>query len=115
MQIEMFPIQIKFSPRFKKDLQRLAKKYHQIRSDISPFIEKLQNKDLLGDRISGTKYIVYKARVKNSDLEKGQSAGYRIIYFVPQHDTIILLTVYAKSDQPDIRPHQIEQIIKETE
>jgi addiction module RelE/StbE family toxin len=115
MQIEMFPIQIKFSPRFKKDLKRLAKKYRQIKSDISPFIEKLQNRDLLGDRIPGTQYVVYKARAKNSDLQKGQSSGYRIIYLVPQHDTMILLTIYAKSDQPDIRPYQIEQIIKETE
>lgn len=114
MQSELFPTQVVFSPEFKKNLKRLSKKYRQIKSDVNPLIEQLQNRELPGNRIPGTKYIVYKERVKNSDLQKGKRSGYRVIYYLQSHDLVVLLTIYAKSDQPDIKAHQIEQIIHET-
>ena len=114
MQSEMFPIQVFFAPEFKKNIKRLSKKYRNIKSDISPLIKQLQNRELPGDKISGTKYIVYKVRVKNSNLQKGKRSGYRVVYFLQKHDVVMLLTIYAKSDQPDIKAHQIEQIIRDT-
>ena len=114
MQSEMFPTQVVFAPEFKKNLKRLSKKYRHIKSDISPLIEQLQNRELPGVRIPGTQYAVYKHRVKNSDLQKGKRSGYRVVYFLQKHDVVMLLTIYAKSDQPDIKAHQIEQIIRDT-
>lgn len=115
MQTELFPIRVEYSPQFKKDVQRLAKKYRHIRSDLQPLIDELQNRHLPGDRIQGTSYNVYKERLRNSDLNKGKSAGYRVIYFLEQHDLVYLLTIYSKSDQPSISQQQIVQIIKELE
>ncbi len=114
MQTEMFPTEVVFAPEFRKNLKRLAKKYRNIRSDVSPLIEQLQNGNLPGNRIPGTQYVVYKVRVKNSNLHKGKRSGYRVVYFLQQHDVVMLLTIYAKSDQPDIKAHQIEQIIRDT-
>ena len=112
MQSELFPIQILFLPEFKKNLKRLAKKYRHIKSDLSSLIDQLQNRGLPGDRIPGTRYIVYKVRVRNSDLQKGKRSGYRVIYCLQEHNVVLLLSIYAKSDQPDIKKHQIEQIIR---
>lgn len=42
MQSESSPIKIALTPRFKKDLRELAKRYRSIRSDIQPLIEQLQ-------------------------------------------------------------------------
>jgi len=114
MQSEVFSTQVVYAPEFKKNLKRLSKKYRHIKSDIDPLIERLKNRDFLGDRVPGTRHIVYKVRVKNSDLQKGKRSGYRVVYFLQKHDVVMLLTIYAKSDQPDIKPHQIEQIIRET-
>lgn len=111
MQSELFPIRVEYSPQFKKDVRRLAKKYRHIKSDLQPFIENLENRHLPGERIQGTGYDVYKERLRNSDLNKGKSAGYRVIYFLKQHDLVYLLTIYSKSDQPTISPQQILQII----
>ncbi|WP_322096574.1 hypothetical protein [Planktothricoides raciborskii] len=36
MQSEPSPIQIALTPRFKRDLRELAKRYRSIRSDIQP-------------------------------------------------------------------------------
>jgi len=112
MQSELFPIQVIASSTFKKNLKRLAKRYRRIKSDLSPLLEQLQNRDLPGDRIKGTNYIIFKVRVRNSDSNKGKRSGYRVIYYLQNHDRILLLSIYSKSDQPDITKHQIEQIIQ---
>jgi len=104
---------IELTPRFQKDLRELAKRYRSIRTDIQPLIEQLQQGELLGDRIKGVKYQVFKVRLKNSDIQKGKSGGYRLIYYVKIEDAVVLLTVYTKSEQANISNQQIINIIKD--
>ena len=52
MQSEPSPMQIALTPRFKKDLRELAKRYRSIRSDLQPLIEQLQAGETPGDRIA---------------------------------------------------------------
>jgi mRNA-degrading endonuclease RelE of RelBE toxin-antitoxin system len=108
-------IQVEASPTFNRNLRTLAKKYRSIRSDLQPVIEQLQQGELLGDRISGVGYAVFKLRVRNSDTQKGKSGGYRLIYYLKTATGIILLTVYAKSEQVDIAAEDIQHIIAEYE
>lgn len=61
----------------------------------------------------GEQYQVYKVRVKNSNIQKGKSAGYRVIYYLQTATNIILLTVYSKSDQEDIGVATIRGIIEQ--
>lgn len=68
-----------------------------------------------GNQISGVNYPVFKLRVRNSDTQKGKSGGYRLIYYVKTATAIILLTVYAKSEQVDIAADDIRSIITEYE
>ncbi|MEG4075137.1 type II toxin-antitoxin system RelE/ParE family toxin [Microcoleus sp. Pol14C2] len=82
MTIERQPIQIELTPRFQRDLRTLAKRYRNIRNDIQPVIEQLQAGELPGDRIPGMEYEIFKVRIKNSDIQKGKSAGYRAIYSI---------------------------------
>ncbi|BAZ30454.1 hypothetical protein NIES4074_29140 [Cylindrospermum sp. NIES-4074] len=75
-------IQVQVSVTFNKNIRNLAKKYRSIRVDIQPVIEQLERGDLPGDKISGIGYEVFKLRVRNSDIQKGKSGGYRLIYYV---------------------------------
>lgn len=68
MQNESTPIQIALTPRFKRDLRELAKRYRSIRTDLQPLVEQLQAGELPGDRIAGIKYQVFKVRLKNSNI-----------------------------------------------
>jgi len=43
MQSEPLPIQIALTPRFKRDLRELAKRYRSIRSDIQPLFVAISN------------------------------------------------------------------------
>ncbi len=108
-------IQIEFTPEFKRNLRALAKKYRQIRSDIQPVVDSLQKGDFVGDQIKGAEYTVFKVRVKNSDIQKGKSSGYRMIYYLKTPTKIILITLYSKLEQTDITAKQIRKILKEFE
>ena len=89
--------EVEFTPEFKRNLRSLAKKYRRIRSDIQPVIEQIKHGDFLGDQIPKTDgYTLFKVRVKNSDIRKGKSAGYRLIYYVQSETKIILITIYPK-------------------
>jgi mRNA-degrading endonuclease RelE of RelBE toxin-antitoxin system len=109
------PIQIDFTPRFQRDLRDLAKRYRRIRSDLQSLIEQLQVGELPGDRIAGVNYTVYKVRLKNSDIQKGKSGGYRVIYYVKAANRIILATIYSKSDRIDVEADVIQDAIAQYE
>jgi len=91
------------------------KKYRQIRSDVQPVIEQLQGGNFIGERIAGMgeKYVILKLRIKNSNIQKGKIAGYRLIYQVESPTSVLLLTIYSKSDREDISPNEIRSILAE--
>jgi mRNA-degrading endonuclease RelE of RelBE toxin-antitoxin system len=106
---------IDYTPEFKRALRKLVKKYHHIRSDLQPVIMLLQKGELVGDRVSGVGNTIFKARVRNSDIQKGKRSGYRLIYWQKTRKYITLVTIYSKLDQGDISAREIKRIIKEFE
>jgi mRNA-degrading endonuclease RelE of RelBE toxin-antitoxin system len=44
-------VSIRFSHEFEEELYRLSKRFRNIRSDVEPLIEQLQQGNMLGDRI----------------------------------------------------------------
>jgi mRNA-degrading endonuclease RelE of RelBE toxin-antitoxin system len=112
---EPLSIEIALTPRFQRDLRELAKRYRSIRSDVQPLIDQLQASEIPGDRIAGIKYQVFKVRIKNSNIQKGKSGGYRVIYYLKNAQGIILTTIYSKSDLTDVSNEIIEQAIVQYE
>jgi len=115
MTIDPQPIQIELTPRFQRDLRTLAKRYRNIRKDIGPVIQQLQSGELPGDRIPRMEYEIFKVRIKNSDIQKGKSAGYRAIYYLKTSDSIVLVTIYSKSDLSDIAAETVREILTQYE
>ena len=108
-------VEIRFSDEFKNNLRKLAKKYRSIRKDLQPVLDDLQQGKFQGGQIANIGYTVFKLRVKNSDNQKGKSAGYRVIYYVRTTTSIILITIYSKSEQADISASEIKRIIEKNE
>ncbi|WP_066383142.1 type II toxin-antitoxin system RelE family toxin [Anabaena sp. CA = ATCC 33047] len=115
MQSEPPLIIVVATAKFQRNLRILAKKYRNIRNDVQPIIEQLQLGELPGDQIPGVGYTIFKLRVKNSDIQKGKSGGYRVIYYVKTVRNIILVTIYSKSEQEDISVAEIQQILADFE
>jgi addiction module RelE/StbE family toxin len=102
MTSETSTVLVNFTDDFQRRLRNLFKKYRKIRADIQPVIEQLQAGNFVGDQITGTGYTVFKVRVRNSDIEKGKSSGYRLIYQIESPTNIILLLIYSKLEQTDV-------------
>ena len=95
-------VEVNLTPRFRKDLKDLAKRYRSIRKDLQPLIQELQAGNTPGDRIQGLDRQVFKVRLKNRDIQKGKSAGYRVIYYLQTQTGVVLVTIYSKSDLSDV-------------
>jgi mRNA-degrading endonuclease RelE of RelBE toxin-antitoxin system len=108
-------VQVAAARIFTRNLRTLAKKYRSIYQDVQPIIEELQNGNIIGDQISNIGYSVFKVRIRNTDIQKGKSGGYRLIYYLQTTTGIILLTIYLKSEQADIDADEIRAIIEQEE
>jgi len=70
------PIRLDYAVTIQHDLKRLRRKYRQIEADIRAFGERLKSGETPGDHVQEViPFVVYKARVKNSDVRKGKSGG----------------------------------------
>lgn len=104
-------VMIFFSDDFRSRLRTLPKRYRSIRSDLQPFIDEIQSGHFIGDRFTNTGFTVFKVRIKNSDIQKGKSGNYRVIYQLKDNTCVLLIIIYSKSDQKDILPDHIRSII----
>ena len=108
---ELQPASVEYTSEFKRNLRQLAKRYRRIKTDVQPLLDALAQGQTPGDQVPGVAYEVYKVRAQNTDSGKGKSGGYRILYQRRVEGTIVLVTIYSKTEQGDIAPHEIRQIL----
>lgn len=104
-------IEVSMTLPFKRRFKDLSKRYRKIQSDIQPIVEALESGEVIGDRIAGTDFVIFKVRARNSDIPTGKSGGYRLIYQLVSPECIYLLLIYAKSEREDITVAEIEDAI----
>ncbi|MDQ7047209.1 MAG: hypothetical protein Q9M39_06175 [Sulfurovum sp.] len=66
---------ILYSEDFKKSAKKLAKRYKSFKKDLQFFVSILDDDSIQGAKLAQG---LYKIRIKNSDNNKGKSAGYRM-------------------------------------
>ena len=110
----MINYDIVLSPSFKRSIKKLKKRFPSVKQDVELAIEVLLEHPTLGTVIPGGAG-GRKFRVKNSDLERGKSGGYRLLYYIEEQKVhrLYLLLLYAKSDRETISLQEIQQLLKE--
>jgi mRNA-degrading endonuclease RelE of RelBE toxin-antitoxin system len=103
--------QIDVAFKFQKDVKRLKRKYPAITDEVRKLVIQLENDERPGDKIPNVGYDVYKVRLKNPSAQRGKSGGFRVIYYVQIENLLTLLTVYTKTEQTDISPDNIREIL----
>jgi len=99
---------------FRRKLKKLEKKYPSIKNDLSGLLSDMEDGKISGDPIPGLFNKVFKVRAGSSDMKKGKSGGFRIIYYVDnENGEIYLLTVYAKTKNENIPVKDIQAVLKE--
>jgi mRNA-degrading endonuclease RelE of RelBE toxin-antitoxin system len=104
-------VEIETTDEFDRRSKTLTKKYRNLKSDLEPLTLALQSGETPGDILTGLEILAFKVRVSNSNLSRGKSGGYRVIYYVVLPTKIVLLTIYAKSEQENISAKEIERIV----
>ncbi len=99
---------------FKRSLKKLEKRYRSVKKDVKIAVEVLLENPELGVEIQGDPS-VRKLRLKNSDLQRGKSGGYRLIYCyeADEKNWMCLLLIYAKSDQADVSENELKILLEE--
>jgi mRNA-degrading endonuclease RelE of RelBE toxin-antitoxin system len=110
---ESFPIEIRLTSDFRKQVRKLEKRYRKIQSDLQPILMQIQMGEIIGDRLQGIDAEVFKVRIRNSDVNRGKSGGYRMIYWLKLPECVVLLDIYSKSDRDDVEINIIQNIINE--
>ncbi len=99
-------ITIKTTPNFDKLAQKLIQK-----EAVEELYAFLASNPRAGDIIPGSGGI-RKLRWKSGDRTRGKSGGVRVLYHYSNDILIILITLYAKSEQENISAKEKNQLKK---
>lgn len=102
---------VELSDNFKKEAKKLIKKYPSLKSELNNLFELLKEQPTLGTPLGND---LYKIRLAIASKNKGKSGGARVMSFVKVLDTSVLLfSIYDKSDKESISDKEIQSLIKE--
>jgi mRNA-degrading endonuclease RelE of RelBE toxin-antitoxin system len=94
---------------FNRDFKELKKKYKNIAKDLMSIEDTITNNPKSGISMGNG---FYKIRIKNSDKNKGKSAGYRLIsYYIDDSGTIFLVMIYDKSELSNVAIKKLQERI----
>jgi mRNA-degrading endonuclease RelE of RelBE toxin-antitoxin system len=101
---------VELAESFKKHAKRLLRKFPSLKTEITNLIFSLETNTAQGTDLGNN---CYKIRLAIKSKQKGKSGGARIISYVTiVNETVILLTIYDKSEREDISDEELQQLIK---
>ena len=99
------------TPKFKRELKRLVKRFLSLKNEYAILIDELTENPTTGILIGNN---CYKIRLAIASKGKGKSGGARVITYVfIDNTTVFLLSIYDKSEQGNITNKELLQLIKE--
>jgi len=102
-------VQFKVTHVFAKTFKRLRKKYRNLEKDINILRLALMKKPMAGIPLGAG---LYKTRLASSDMSKGKSGAFRVIYYLMlDADTIVLLDLYTKNEKENVPISEIKKIL----
>ena len=107
-------LKIKVTICFQKRVKRLKKRYPHIAEDLAGLQAILSKNPEEGDAIPGLYNRVRKVRMASTDMKKGKSGGFRVIYYYLDIEMgLYLLDVYGKGEQENIKVSEIKRVLED--
>ena len=98
-------------PNFAKSAKRLAKKYPSLKGELSELFASLSENPRQGALIRTD---IHKIRLAIASRGKGKSGGGRVItYVISDEMTVVLLSIYDKSEMSDISDEVLVALYEE--
>jgi len=101
---------IKYSDNFLKEAKKLSKKFKLLKQDLQDAVKEIGLQQDLGAYLG---YSLYKKRIKNSSIPTGKSGGFRIIIYKELGNSIVLISIYSKTNQDTISDDELKLLVKE--
>lgn len=97
-------------PEFSRQVKRLAQKYKSLKIELTILFNELSNNPTIGTPLGND---IYKIRIAISSKGKGKRGGGRVITYVKIDDsTVLLLSIYDKSEKKNISIEEIQELIE---
>lgn len=100
---------IKFSDNFLKEVKLLSKKFKLLKLDLKQAIDEMETSKGFGVSLG---FNFYKKRVKNSSIPAGKSGGFRVIIFEQIENSIVLISIFSKTDKENLSNVELSTLIK---
>jgi mRNA-degrading endonuclease RelE of RelBE toxin-antitoxin system len=98
------------SRSFERDAKSFIKKYTSLRNELSKLGEELALNPTIGTPLGKN---CYKIRLAIKSKSKGKSGGARVItYIISDDETVILLTIYDKSEKENLSPKELDELLR---
>ncbi len=99
------------TPRFKRDIKILSKKYFSLKNEYALLIEELEKKPFQGAPLGNN---CYKMRLSIASKRKGKSGGARVVTnIVVKEEKVFLLTIYDKSEKENISDKELNELLNQ--
>ena len=112
------PTRVRTTEDFDKQVARLARKFPTVLDEVAAFISRLKSADIAqlpGRRVRRLGYTVYKERLPNRSARRGKSGGFRVYYWVPGQDHLVLIAICSKTEQEGIVESELRRMITDTD
>ena len=112
------PTRVRTTEDFDKQVARLARKFPAVLDEVAEFIARLQSDDLAqlpGRRVRRIGYTVYKERLPNRSARRGKRGGFRVYYWVPGQDHLVLVANCSKTEQESIVESELRRMITDND
>jgi mRNA-degrading endonuclease RelE of RelBE toxin-antitoxin system len=99
------------TPRFKRDIKKLAKKYPSLKSEYAVLIGELEKTPHMGISLGNN---CFKIRISIASKGKGKSGGARVItHIVINQGIVFLLTMFDKSEKENITDKELDEMLNQ--
>src|SRR5258708_6354350 len=99
------------TPRFKRDIKKLSKKYLSLKKEYAQLINDLEKDPQQGISLGNN---CYKIRISIASKGKGKSGGARMItHIVVKEEVVFLLTIYDKSEKENITDKELNELLNQ--
>ncbi len=99
------------TPRFKKEVKRLSKRYASLKTELARLEQSLQQNPAQGTPLGNN---TFKIRIAIKSKGKGKSGGGRVITNVfLQESEVYLLSIYDKSEISSIDNKTLKNLVAE--
>lgn len=97
------------TPRFRRDIKKLVKKYASLKKEFAELIEDLKKDPKQGTALGDN---CFKIRIAIASKGKGKSGGARVItHVLIKEETVFLLSIYDKAEREAISDKEIKELL----